>query len=69
MSAAALYEVIAMDDLDQEACRGWMRQKADTLESAGVPLIIVRELRERLLGEVQEPAVLQERSAEGPQAT
>ena len=69
MSAAALYEVIAMDDLDQEACRGWMRQNADTLESAGVPLIIVRELRERLLGEVQEPAVLQERSAEGPQAT
>ena len=51
MSAVALYEVIAMDDLDQDACRNWMRANGDTLESAGIPFIIVRELRERLLSE------------------
>lgn len=51
MSAVALFEVIAMDDLDQEACRNWMRTNANDLESAGVPSIIVRELREKLLYE------------------
>lgn len=51
MSAVALYEVIAMDNLDQDACRNWMLTNGDALESAGVPLIIVRELRERLLGQ------------------
>ncbi len=56
MSAVALYEMIAMDDLDQDACRNWMRANGDALESAGVPLIIVRELRERLLGETPPPA-------------
>lgn len=51
MSAVALYEMIAMDDLDQDACRNWMRTNGDALESAGIPIIIVRELREKLLGE------------------
>jgi hypothetical protein len=55
MSAVALYEVIAKDDLDQDACRDWMRANADALESAGIPFIIVRELRERLLGEPLPP--------------
>lgn len=57
MSAVALYEVIAKDDLDPETCRDWMRHNADALESAGVPLIIVRELRERLLSEPLPPTV------------
>lgn len=51
MSAVALYEVIATDDLDQDACREWMRVNADALEGVGVPSIIIRELREKLLGE------------------
>ncbi|WP_206364511.1 helicase-related protein [Sphingomonas pokkalii] len=51
MSAVALYEVIARDDLDQDACRDWMRANAEALEGAGVPTIIVRELREKLLNE------------------
>lgn len=51
MSAVALYEVVAMDDLDQEACRDWMRANANALEGSGIPSIIVRELREKLLGE------------------
>ncbi|MCP1999710.1 DEAD/DEAH box helicase [Nitrobacter winogradskyi] len=56
MSAVALHEVIAMDDLDQDACRNWMRTNGNALESAGIPSIIVRELRERLLGETPPPA-------------
>lgn len=56
MSAVALYEVIAKDDLDQDACRNWMRTNGNALESAGIPFIIVRELRERLLGETRPPA-------------
>lgn len=51
MSAVALYEIIAMDDLNQRACRDWMRAHADTLEGAGIPFIIIRELREKLLNE------------------
>ncbi|WP_158745252.1 DEAD/DEAH box helicase [Acidisphaera sp. L21] len=55
MSAVALYEVIAQDSLDQDACRDWMRANASTLASAGIPVIIVRELREKLLGETSSP--------------
>jgi len=52
MSAVALYEVIAMDDLDQHGCRDWMRANVAALEGAGIPSIIIRELREKLLGEI-----------------
>lgn len=51
MSAVALYEVIATDDLDQNACREWMRVNAEALDGVGVPSIIIRELREKILGE------------------
>ncbi|MEH3124608.1 DEAD/DEAH box helicase [Agrobacterium cavarae] len=51
MSAVALYEVVAVDDLDKNACRDWMRANAESLEGAGVPAIIVQELRKKLLGE------------------
>jgi superfamily II DNA/RNA helicase len=52
MSAVALYEVIAKDDLDQEACRAWMRTNGEALAGTGMPLIIVRELQEKLLGDI-----------------
>jgi superfamily II DNA/RNA helicase len=57
MSAVTLYEAVAMDGLDQDACREWMRTNADALEGAGIPSLIVRELREKLLGETQYPSV------------
>ena len=52
MSAVALFEVIAKDDLDQSACRDWMRVNGDALAGTGIPVIILRELREKLLGEI-----------------
>ncbi|WP_027152569.1 DEAD/DEAH box helicase [Mesorhizobium sp. WSM2561] len=49
MSAVAAYEIIAKDDLDQEACREWMRMNGDALVGTGLPIIILRELREKLV--------------------
>lgn len=49
MSAVALYEKIARDDLGQEECRAWVVERADQLEGMDIPAVIVRELRERLL--------------------
>lgn len=49
MSAVALYEKIASDDLGQEECRAWVVERTDQLDSMDIPAVIVRELRERLL--------------------
>lgn len=49
MSATALYEIIKNDNLDQEECRNWMRVNNDALAGTGMPIIILRELREKLL--------------------
>ncbi|SFI05927.1 DEAD/DEAH box helicase [Methylobacterium brachiatum] len=49
MSAVALYEVIARDDFSQEECREWVFERADLLDGMGLPEVIIRELRERLL--------------------
>ena len=49
MSAVALYEKIARDDLGQEECREWVAERADQIDGMDIPAIIIRELRERLL--------------------
>lgn len=49
MSAVTLYEKIARDDLSKEACVEWVAERGDRLGSMGLPVIIVRELREHLL--------------------
>lgn len=49
MSAVALYEKIAKDDLSKEACLEWVAERRYGLETMDIPTIIVRELRERLL--------------------
>jgi hypothetical protein len=49
MSAVALYENIARDDLSQEECRQWVIERADQLDSMNIPAVIVREMRDRLL--------------------
>lgn len=49
MSAVALYEKIARDDLSKNDCLAWVAERRDQLEAMDIPLIIVRELRERLL--------------------
>jgi hypothetical protein len=49
VSAVALYEKIARDDLSEEECREWVVERADQLDGMDIPVVIVRELRERLL--------------------
>ncbi|MEG3155154.1 DEAD/DEAH box helicase [Sphingomonas sp. RB1R13] len=49
MSAVALYEKIARDNLSKAECIDWITERRGRLETLEIPLIIVREVRERLL--------------------
>lgn len=49
MTAVALYEKMAQENLDQDQARKWVTDRAAQLDSLDLPVIIVRELRERLL--------------------
>jgi|7_EtaG_2_1085326.scaffolds.fasta_scaffold02009_2 superfamily II DNA/RNA helicase len=46
MSAVALYEKIARDDLNKEECVGWISERISQFESMNIPSIIVREIAE-----------------------
>jgi len=48
MSAVALYEKIARDDLNKEECIAWAYERASQLHAMDIPVIIIREVRERL---------------------
>ncbi len=48
MSAVALYEKIARDDLDKAQCLAWVAARVDQLPGMDIPVIIVREILERL---------------------
>lgn len=49
MSAVALYEKIARDDLNREECVIWITERVDYLQAMDIPAIIIREVRERLM--------------------
>lgn len=49
MTAVALYEKMAQENLDQDQARNWVMDRAAQLDSLDLPVIIVRELRDRLL--------------------
>ncbi len=48
-SAVALYERIAADDLTQQACIDWVVERDTQFEGMGIPIIIQREIRAKLL--------------------
>ncbi|KQQ49888.1 DEAD/DEAH box helicase [Pseudomonas sp. Leaf127] len=48
MSAVALYEKIARDDLNKEGCVLWISERVGQLHVMDIPAIIIREVRERL---------------------
>lgn len=48
MSAVALYEKIARDDLSREGCIEWISERIDKFQAIGIPGIIIREVRECL---------------------
>jgi hypothetical protein len=49
MSAVALYEKIARDDLSKEDCLAWVAQHEAQFEGMDIPAIILREIRGKLL--------------------
>ncbi len=49
MSAVALYEKIARDDLSKEECLAWVAERESQFEGMDIPAIILREIREKLL--------------------
>jgi hypothetical protein len=54
MSAVALYEKIARDDLSKEDCLAWVAERETQFEGMDIPAIILREVREKLLPESSE---------------
>ncbi|HBN9627433.1 TPA: DEAD/DEAH box helicase [Pseudomonas aeruginosa] len=48
MSAVALYEKIARDDLSREECVAWISGRMSQFQAMDIPAIIIREVRERL---------------------
>lgn len=49
MSAVLLYEKIARDDLDHDGCRAWVAERADTLDALELPVVVVREVKMKLI--------------------
>lgn len=53
MSAVALYERIAHNDLTKEECLKWIAERLNQFKSMDIPAIIIREIHERLfLGDI-----------------
>ncbi|WP_338833867.1 hypothetical protein [Bradyrhizobium septentrionale] len=49
VSAVALYETIARDDLNKEDCVAWVRERDAQFDGMDIPAIILREIRAKLL--------------------
>ena len=54
ISAVALYEKIALDDLDREDCIRWVTDRMEDLDALELPRLVIREIRRTIL-KVQEP--------------
>lgn len=52
ISAVALYEIIALDGLDEQGCISWVKEREEQLDSLGLPTIVVREAREKVLTKI-----------------
>lgn len=49
MSAVALYEKIARDDLTRDECIAWIRDRRNQLEASDIPAVIIREIHNSLI--------------------
>ena len=54
LSAVALYEKIALDNLDRDDCVRWVKDRLEDLEALELPRLVIREIRRKILKE-QEP--------------
>lgn len=51
ISAVALYEKIARDDFDREECIQWVKERSEHLDALGLPRLVLREIRNKILSE------------------
>ena len=58
MSAVALYEKIARDDLSKEDCQAWVAEREAQFEGMDISTIILREIREKLLPKSGEQVII-----------
>ena len=49
MSAVALYEKIARDDLSRDECIAWIRDRRNQLEALDIPALIIREIHNSMI--------------------
>ena len=56
ISAVALYEKIALDDLDREDCIRWVTDRMEDLDALELPRLVVREVRRKILKEEKQGA-------------
>lgn len=59
MSAVALYERIARDDMDKESCLAWVSEREVQFEGMDIPAIILREIRAKLLRQSEDGLTLE----------
>ncbi|WP_292035620.1 MULTISPECIES: DEAD/DEAH box helicase [unclassified Brevundimonas] len=64
MSAVALYEKMADDNLDLEGCRDWIAEHIDQFDGMDIPTIIVREIRSRVPVENGSPPAVEAEAIE-----
>lgn len=48
MSAVALYELMARDDMTKDQCVEWIQERSESLPQSEVPQIVIREVEEKL---------------------
>lgn len=53
MGAVALYEKIAQDNLEVDACIQWVIDRRDELDNINLPSVVVREVRQKVLAKVK----------------
>ena len=56
ISAVALYEKIALDNLNREDCVRWVTDRIEDLDALELPRIVIREIRRKILHE-REPGL------------
>ena len=56
ISAVALYEKIALDNLNREDCVRWVTDRIEDLDAIELPRLVIREIRRKILKE-REPEV------------
>ena len=53
MGAVVLFDIMAKDNLDEDACIKWVVERRNRLDALDLPSIVVREVREKVLSKAK----------------